>query len=86
MVELSLQFHSHCVDRRQRIVLDKFSLHTTRLSRGVPQGTGLGQGLLFSIHFSFRRCNYGSRLKFNDVYADNSQIYIVMRPRNRVQL
>ena len=51
MVELSLQFLSHCVDRPQRIVLDKFSLQTTRLSCGVPQGSGLGQGL-FSLYIS----------------------------------
>lgn len=51
MVELSLQFRSHFVDRRQGIVLDKFSLQTTRLSCGVPQGSGLGQGL-FSLYIS----------------------------------
>ena len=51
MVELSLHFHSHFVDRPQRIVLDKFSLQTTRLSGGVPQGSSLGQELL-SLYIS----------------------------------
>lgn len=47
MVQHSLQCHSHFVDRLQRIVLDKFSLQTTRLSCRVPQGSGLGQGLFY---------------------------------------
>ena len=47
MVQHSLQCHSHFVDRLQRIVLDKVSLQTTRLSCRVSQGSGLGQGLFY---------------------------------------
>ena len=35
--------------------------------------------IILSIYFSFGRSNYGSRLKCNDVYADNPKLYIIIR-------
>ena len=58
---------SYLIDRPQRLVLDKFSSQPLRLSCGVPQGSVLGQVLIFSLYFSIGGCNYGSRLKCNDV-------------------
>ena len=58
---------SYLIDRPQRMVLDKCSSQPLRLSCGVPQGSVLGQVLIFSQYFSIGGCNYGSRLKSNDV-------------------
>ena len=58
---------SYLIDRSQRVVLDKFSSQPLRLSCGVSQDSLLGQMLIFSLYFSIGRCNYGSRLKCNDV-------------------
>ena len=58
---------SYLIDRSQHVVLDTFSSQPFRLSCGVPQDSVLGQMLIFSLYFSIGGCNYGSRLKCNDV-------------------
>ena len=72
---------SYLIDRPQRIVLDKFSSQPLRLSCGVPQGSVLGQVLIFSLYFSIGGCNYGHGLNAM-MYADDSQLYIIMRQSN----
>ena len=70
-------FTSYLIDRPQHIVLDKFSSQPRRLLCGVPQGSVLGP-VLFSLKIS--PLAHGLNAK---MYADFSQLYIIVRQRNR---
>ena len=58
-------------------MLDKFSFQPRRLSSGVPQGSVLGP-VLFSRHISPLARGLSAKM-----FADDSQLYIIVRQRNR---
>ena len=75
-------FTSYLVDRTKRIMFDKFSFQPRRLSCGVPQGSILGP-VLFSLYISpLEDVIRAHGLKVM-IYADDSQLYIIMRQSNR---
>jgi len=71
-------FTSYLVNRPQRVVLDK----PRRLSCGVPQGSILGL-VLFSLYISPLEDLITVHGLKAMIYADDSQLYIIMRQSNR---
>ena len=75
-------FTSYLIDRPQRIVLDKFSSQPRRLSCGVPQGSVLGP-VLFSLYIAPLEDVIMAHGLNAMMYADDSQLYIIMRQSYR---
>ena len=73
---------SYLVERPQRIVLDKLSSQPRRLSCGVPQGFVLGP-VLFSLYISPLEDAITAHCLNAMMYADDSQLYIIVRQSNR---
>ena len=75
-------FTSYLVDRPKRIMLTSFLSQPRRLSCGVPRGSILGP-VLFSLYISpLEDVVTADGLKAM-MYADDSQLYIIMRQSNR---
>ena len=72
---------SYLVERPQRIVLDKLSSQPRRLSCGVPQGFVLGP-VLFSLYISPLEDVITAHGLKAMMYADDSQLYIIIRQSN----
>ena len=70
-------FTSYLVNRPQRVVLDK----PRRLSCGVPQSSNLGL-VLFSLYISPLEDVITAHGLKAMIYADDSQLYIIMRQSN----
>ena len=73
---------SYLVERPQRIVLDKLSSQPRRLSCGVSQGFVLGP-VLFSLYISPLEDAITAHCLNAMMYADDSQLYIIVRQSNR---
>ena len=75
-------FTSYLIDRPQRIVLDKFSSQPRHLSCGVPQDSVLGP-VLFSLYIAPLEDVIMAHGLYAMMYADDSQLYIIMRQSYR---
>ena len=75
-------FISYLIERPQRIVLDKFSSQPRRLSCGVLQGSVLAT-VLFSLYISPLEDVIMVHGLNAMMYADDSQLYIIMRQSYR---
>ena len=75
---------SYLVERPQRILLDKLSSQPRRLSCGVPQGFPQGFGpVLFSLYISPLEDVITAHCLNAMIYADDSQLHIIVRQSNR---
>ena len=72
---------SYLIDRSQHVVLDTFSSQPFRLSCGVPQDSVLGQ-MLISLCISPLEDVIRAHGLNAMMYADDSQLYIIMRQSN----